>query len=77
MYYLEREVFYMDEKTLKMIKDLEKKGFKIKKIVQSTKKTFEVPVDLLAQFMAIVKEKDLKVKDAFEEAMTEWVDSNS
>lgn len=63
----------MDKELQKKIKELEKAGFKVKKVVPTTKKTFEVPEELLNQFMAVVKEKDLKVKDAIAEALEQWV----
>ena len=67
----------MDKDLLRKIKELEKAGFKVKKVIPTTKKTFEVPVDVLNKFMAIVKRDDLKVKDAIAEALQEWVDGKS
>ena len=67
----------MDEKTSKIIKDLEKKGFKVKKVVETTKKTFEIPVELLDQFIRIVREKKMKIKEAVEQAISDWVKKNS
>ncbi len=63
----------MDKELLKKIKELEKAGFKVKRDIATTKKTFEVPIDLIERFMAIVKHRDLKVKDAIESAINDWV----
>lgn len=62
----------MDNEIRKKIKDLEKAGYKVKKDVKTTKKTFEVSEDTLDTFMAIVKDRDLLVKDAIESAIGEW-----
>lgn len=63
----------MDKDLKKKIEELRKAGFEVKRVVPTTKKTFEVPEDLLNQFMSIVKTKDLKVKDAVAEALEDWV----
>lgn len=62
----------MDKELAKKVKELEKAGFKVQKIVPTTKKTFEVSVEVVERFMKLVKAKDLKVKDAVSEALNEW-----
>lgn len=63
----------MDRELAKKIKELEKAGFKVKKVVPTTKKTFEVPVDLVERFMTHCRVKDIKVKDAIAEALEEYL----
>lgn len=63
----------MDKDLLKKIKELEKAGFKVKKVVKTTKKTFEVPEDLISQFMDLVNSRGLKVKDAIAEALQDYI----
>ncbi|MBL7672508.1 MAG: hypothetical protein JNM39_18670 [Bdellovibrionaceae bacterium] len=62
----------MDKELAKKVKELEKAGFKVQKIVPTTKKTFEVPVEVVEKFMQLVKSKDMKVKDAVSEALNDW-----
>lgn len=63
----------MDKNLEKKIKELEKAGFQVKRVVKTTKKTFEVSEETIEQFMALVKSKDIKVKDAIEEALVNWI----
>jgi tryptophan synthase beta subunit len=58
----------------KKIRELEKLGYKVKKDIPTVKKTFEVPVELLEQFMTKVKAKNMKVKDAIAEALKNWLE---
>ena len=66
----------MDKDIQRKIKELEKAGFKVKREVRTERKTFEVPTDLVKEFMATVRANDLKVKDAIAEAIETWVKSN-
>lgn len=59
----------MDEKLAKKIREIEAKGYKVKRNVTLVKKTFEVPEALLAEFMETAKAKNLKVKEAMERSM--------
>lgn len=63
----------MDKDLQKKIKELEKAGFKVKKVVPTTKKTFEVPVDVVEQFMDYCRSNKIKVKDAVAEALEEYL----
>ena len=66
-----------NKELLKKIKELEKAGFKVQKVVKTTKKTFEVPEKTIFEFMSIVKSIDgLKVKDAIDQALTDWIKKN-
>lgn len=65
----------MDKATQKKIKDLEKQGFKVQKVVATTKKTFEVPIELLESFMKYVKDNDIRVKYAIAEALELYLSS--
>jgi hypothetical protein len=56
-----------------LIKQLEVEGYKVKKTVPTTKKTFEVEVALIEEFMNIVDKRGLKVKDAIDEALKNWI----
>lgn len=56
-----------------MIKVLESEGYKIKKVEVTVRKTFELREETLKQFMALVDKKDLKVKDAVEEALSGYI----
>lgn len=42
-------------------------------VVETQRKTFELPIDVIEQFMNIVKRDDLKVKDAAAEAFQDWL----
>ncbi|MGZ3769544.1 MAG: hypothetical protein ACXVCR_07430 [Bdellovibrio sp.] len=64
----------MDKEIAKKIKELEKLGFKVKKEVRTTKKTFEVPVDLVEQFMEYCRLNKVKVKDAVAEMFEEYLE---
>jgi len=48
-------------------------GFKVQKIVPTTKKTFEVPIEVVEKFTKLIKSKNLKVKDAITEALQDWI----
>lgn len=61
----------------KKIKDLEKAGFKVKRVVSTTKKTFEVSEETLKDFMKTLKSRDILVKDAVDQALTDWIKKNS
>ncbi len=63
----------MDKETLKKIKELEKAGFKVKRVVPTTKKTFEVPVELVDAFMDYCRANKIKVKDAVEDMFREYL----
>lgn len=47
--------------------------FIVRRRVTTVKKTFEVESSVLEQFMAEVKQRGLKVKDAINEALSDWV----
>jgi hypothetical protein len=61
----------MDAKAL--IKQLEKQGYQVKKVVETTKKTFDVPTEQLAKFNEVVKRRDMKIKDAMIEMFDMWI----
>lgn len=63
----------MDKDLQKKIKELEKQGFVVKKVVPTTKKTFEVPVELVERFMKYCRNNNVKVKDAISEAIEEYL----
>lgn len=63
----------MDKELQKKIKELEKQGFVVKRVVPTTKKTFEVPVALVERFMKHCNDNDIKVKDAIAEAIEEYL----
>lgn len=65
----------MDEKLAKKIREIEAKGYKVKRDVVLVKKTFEVPEAVLAQFMEKTRHKKLKVKEAMELAMQLFIDA--
>ncbi len=64
----------MDVRTKKMVKELKNKGFDVKRRVPTVKKTFEVPEDTLEKFKKAVYQRDMKIKDAIEEALEDWVE---
>ncbi len=61
----------------KIREELEGAGIHVRVKTKTVRKTFEVPVDLLARFLAIVESKDLKIKTAVEEALLAWVEANA
>ena len=64
----------MDQKEInKMVKELEKAGYKIKRDVPTVKKTFEVEEATVNEFMTMVDKRGLKVKEAIDEALRDWI----
>lgn len=63
----------MDKELAKKIKELERAGFKVKRVVETQRKTFEVPTDLVERFMDYCRTNKVKVKDAIEEALEEYL----
>jgi isopenicillin N synthase-like dioxygenase len=66
----------VDSETKKLIKQLEQKGFAVRRNVPTKKHSFEVPEDTLEQFFNVVHEKKLKIKDAIAEALETWIEKN-
>jgi isopenicillin N synthase-like dioxygenase len=62
----------MDNETKKLVKQLEQKGFVVKRNVPTKKHTFEIDQDVLDEFFSIVNEKKLKIKEAASEALDAW-----
>ena len=56
-----------------LIKQLEAEGYKVKKTVPTVKKTFEVEEKVIEQFMDAVDKRDMKVKDAINDALNDWI----
>ncbi len=63
----------MNQKTQKQIKELEKMGYIVKRAVKTTKHTFEVEDDTLAQFLKVVARREMKIKSAVAEALEDWL----
>lgn len=55
------------------IKTLEKLGYTVKLNKPCVKKTFEIEIELLKKFNDIQAESGLKVKDAINEALSDWI----
>lgn len=56
-----------------LIKQLEAEGYKVKKAVPTIKKTFEIEEKVIEQFMVNVDKRGLKVKDAINDALSDWI----
>ncbi len=61
------------EDTNSIIKRLEAMGYEVKKIVKTKRHTFELPEELLGEFLKIQSESKMLVKDALAEAIEDWI----
>jgi hypothetical protein len=72
----------MDKKIRKMIITLEKQGYIIREKPNMNrpkvfiKKTFEVEKETLHSFLDVAYYRDLKIKEALEEALQDWIERN-
>jgi DNA-binding transcriptional regulator GbsR (MarR family) len=65
-----------DEEIAKWIKELEKRGFKVSKKGPSRRHTFLINADVLQLFFAVIEKRKMKVKDAVDQALSEWIEDN-
>jgi Leu/Phe-tRNA-protein transferase len=59
-----------EKDAIQVLKEL---GYQVKLQKPTTKKTFEVQIETLNEFMRVATVCDLKVKDAIEEALANWI----
>lgn len=62
-----------DLKTKEAVKVLEKLGYTVRLSKPSLKKTFEVEAEVLERFIEVQKASKMKVREAINEAITDWV----
>lgn len=62
--------------TPELIKQLEREGFEVKRKVRLVRKTFVVDEDVLADFMEVRGQRNVKIQDAVNEALRYWADRN-
>lgn len=67
----------MNKDLLKLIKELEKQGYKVKRDMKTKKHTFEVEEDNLNLFFEAAERHDLKIKEAINEALSDWIKKRS
>lgn len=60
--------------TSSMIQYLEEQGFTVKKDATYKKRTFEVDEEIYRTFRVLQEAKGMKIKEAFNEALSEWVE---
>jgi hypothetical protein len=58
------------------LKVLTKLGYEVRLQKPTTKKTFEVEIETLTEFMRVVERLDLKVKEAIQDALSAWIEKN-
>lgn len=56
-----------------LVQALEGLGYNVKLSKRIVKKTFEIDFDLLQVFFILQKQKQMKVKDAIHEAISDWI----
>lgn len=63
----------LKQKERDALKTLKSLGYNVSLSKPTTKKTFEVEIDTLDEFLKIQKGSGLKVKEAIQEALSDWV----
>ena len=56
-----------------IIKQLREHGIRVRRDVPLIRKTFEVQEQVLKQFLSIAQAKKIKIKDAIDEALRDWI----
>jgi hypothetical protein len=57
-------------------KILGKKGFRLQRVGRESRKTFVVNDLQINEFMRLIDKKNMKIKDAFWEAIQSWIEKN-